>query len=291
MAVKKLTDSEINAVKVEGRGNPLKQSVKENQRIFDALPLKVNEKLNDVIDAVNSADTALSGHAASKTNPHGVTKAQVGLGNVNNTSDLNKPVSNAVAAELAKKANAEDVYTKTEVDKKIAGIDIPDGGGANVDLSNYLSKDNTEAYTPSSDYNPATKKYVDDTRNDFVMTAEADENENVIIDKTFEEITIAVHEGKNVYVHISGDDEIIRVPLVVADTTRIIFQSVAGIKIVVLSNDTLTTDMYDVITTTHLQNSIDESTDLYLPPTTYAVSTFVSSAIRRAIGDVLGGAS
>lgn len=30
-----------------------------------------------------------------------------------------------------------------------------------VDLSNYLSKDNTEAYTPSADYNPATKKYVD----------------------------------------------------------------------------------------------------------------------------------
>ena len=31
-----------------------------------------------------------------------------------------------------------------------------------ADLSNYLAKDNTTSYTPSWDYNPATKKYVDD---------------------------------------------------------------------------------------------------------------------------------
>ena len=30
------------------------------------------------------------------------------------------------------------------------------------DMSNYLAKDNTTAYTPSWNYNPATKKYVDD---------------------------------------------------------------------------------------------------------------------------------
>lgn len=30
--------------------------------------------------------------------------------------------------------------------------------------SMYLRKDNTEAYTPVSNYNPATKKYVDDAR-------------------------------------------------------------------------------------------------------------------------------
>lgn len=33
--------------------------------------------------------------------------------------------------------------------------------GGDVDLSNYLSKDNEEKYTPTSDYNPATKGYVD----------------------------------------------------------------------------------------------------------------------------------
>jgi len=33
---------------------------------------------------------------------------------------------------------------------------------ATIDLSNYLAKDNTTAFTPIGDYNPATKKYVDD---------------------------------------------------------------------------------------------------------------------------------
>lgn len=33
-----------------------------------------------------------------------------------------------------------------------------------TDLSNYLAKDNTEEYTPTSNYNPAMKKYVDDNK-------------------------------------------------------------------------------------------------------------------------------
>lgn len=35
-------------------------------------------------------------------------------------------------------------------------------GDTEVDLSNYLAKNNTISFTPSGDYNPATKKYVDD---------------------------------------------------------------------------------------------------------------------------------
>lgn len=33
-------------------------------------------------------------------------------------------------------------------------------------LSNAMRKDNTEEYTPTGDYNPATKKYVDDNKGD-----------------------------------------------------------------------------------------------------------------------------
>ncbi len=47
--------------------------------------------------ALNSkaSTSALSSHTTSTSNPHGVTKSQVGLGNVDNTSDLSKPVSTA----------------------------------------------------------------------------------------------------------------------------------------------------------------------------------------------------
>lgn len=41
------------------------------------------------------------------TNPHGTTKADVGLGNVDNTSDVNKPISIATQNALNLKANAK----------------------------------------------------------------------------------------------------------------------------------------------------------------------------------------
>jgi len=43
-------------------------------------------------------------------------------------------------------------------------------GTTDVDLSGYLAKNNTTAFTPSGDYNPATKKYVDDAVNGFSTT-------------------------------------------------------------------------------------------------------------------------
>lgn len=44
-------------------------------------------------------------HDVRTDNPHNVTKAQVGLGNVDNTSDLNKPISTATQAALDLKAD------------------------------------------------------------------------------------------------------------------------------------------------------------------------------------------
>lgn len=38
---------------------------------------------------------------------------------------------------------------------------LPFDKGAAIDLSNYLAKNNTIAYAPTGDYNPATKRYVD----------------------------------------------------------------------------------------------------------------------------------
>nr|DAR36533.1 MAG TPA: hypothetical protein [Caudoviricetes sp.] len=48
---------------------------------------------------------------------------------------------------------------------KITAREIPSGS---VDLSNYLAKDNSTEFTPSADYNPATKKYVDDKKIEYI---------------------------------------------------------------------------------------------------------------------------
>lgn len=49
-----------------------------------------------------------------------LTKADVGLWNVDNTSDASKPISNATQTALNAKADASSVYTKAEVDSAIS---------------------------------------------------------------------------------------------------------------------------------------------------------------------------
>ena len=53
-----------------------------------------------ITEALNDQKAAFEEHRDSKENPHGVTKAQVGLGSVDNTADMNKPVSTAQAAAI-----------------------------------------------------------------------------------------------------------------------------------------------------------------------------------------------
>ncbi|TCK58188.1 LamG domain-containing protein [Seleniivibrio woodruffii] len=57
---------------------------------------------------VNSSSVAA--HSSNASNPHGVTKAQIGLGNVDNTADAAKPVSAAVQTALDTKMTAS-AYT------------------------------------------------------------------------------------------------------------------------------------------------------------------------------------
>ena len=52
-------------------------------------------------------NTTINDHIADKNNPHDVTKNQIGLDQVDNTSDLNKPISYAVREALDEKANVE----------------------------------------------------------------------------------------------------------------------------------------------------------------------------------------
>ena len=65
-----------------------------------------------VIDGLldtKASNSMVMTHINNTSNPHGVTKEQVGLGNVDNTSDLDKPISLAVQAALVDKASNEMV--------------------------------------------------------------------------------------------------------------------------------------------------------------------------------------
>ena len=77
----------------------------------------------------NYVDTSSKGvkdkldvHIADKNNPHKVTKEQVGLGNVDNTADLDKPISKAMESALLEKADKTKTYSKEETTSLISGM-------------------------------------------------------------------------------------------------------------------------------------------------------------------------
>ncbi len=55
----------------------------------------VNDSQNSAIANTYATQSTVSSHTGNKNNPHSVTKAQIGLGNCDNTSDVNKPISTA----------------------------------------------------------------------------------------------------------------------------------------------------------------------------------------------------
>ena len=52
-------------------------------------------------EEINAMKNESENHSSDKSNPHGVTKEQVGLGNVDNTADANKSVKYATNAGTA----------------------------------------------------------------------------------------------------------------------------------------------------------------------------------------------
>lgn len=67
------------------------------------LPAALNSKVDKVTGKSLIADTLVAKiqpHVTNTANPHSTTKAQVGLGNVDNTSDINKPISSATQTAL-----------------------------------------------------------------------------------------------------------------------------------------------------------------------------------------------
>ena len=78
---------------------------------------KENSASVDYVDtAISNVNSALQTHVADKANPHQVTKEQVGLGDVDNTADIDKPVSNAVSSAII--TATTDMATKTYVNSK-----------------------------------------------------------------------------------------------------------------------------------------------------------------------------
>lgn len=121
--------------------------------------LKDQAGITSDIDAVQ---TNLETHINNKSNPHEVDKAQVGLGNVDNTSDANKPISTATQNALNSKFNASDGNALKQTIESMPNLVVTEGGLSHKNDRISLSliqqdlKDQVNTDSILLTFNPAT---------------------------------------------------------------------------------------------------------------------------------------
>lgn len=111
---------------------------------------------------INAVQTNLETHINNKSNPHEVTKDQVGLGNVDNTSDANKPISNATQTALNGKFSATDGNALKQTIEDMPNLVVTEGSVSHKNNNISLSlrqqdlKDPVNTDSILLKFNPAT---------------------------------------------------------------------------------------------------------------------------------------
>lgn len=109
---------------VQGLANEITNRTNAINDLRTELKTYVDDLIADTGSDVTALETKVNNHIANKSNPHEVTKTQVGLGNVNNTSDADKPVSTAQATAIAD-AKAAGTAAQTSINSHAGRRDNP----------------------------------------------------------------------------------------------------------------------------------------------------------------------
>lgn len=109
---------------VQGLANEITNRTNAINALRTELKTYVDDLIADTGSDVTALETKVNNHIANKSNPHTVNKTQVGLGNVNNTSDANKPVSTAQATAIAD-AKAAGTAAQTSINSHAGRKDNP----------------------------------------------------------------------------------------------------------------------------------------------------------------------
>lgn len=106
--VQNAIDTAVDAERVarEAECKQIKDSITQSGQ---GSTVALDAEIKRAKEAEATITSNLNNHISDYKNPHKVTKAQVGLSDVDNTSDADKPVSNATQTELDKKANQTQV--------------------------------------------------------------------------------------------------------------------------------------------------------------------------------------
>lgn len=109
---------------VTGLANEITNRTNAINSLRTELKTYIDKAVGNTDTNLTALETKVNQHIANKSNPHGVTKAQVGLGNADNTSDANKPVSTAQASAIAD-AKAAGTAAQTSINNHAGRKDNP----------------------------------------------------------------------------------------------------------------------------------------------------------------------
>lgn len=239
----------------------------------------VDTGLAEKADADHNHDVAYAplSHVSDTTNPHVVTKTQVGLGSVDNTADVDKPVSTAVGTALAGKAELVHTHTITDVT----------GLQAELDTKSDTTHNHDTAYAPIMQAVP------EGGLTGQALTKASDADNDVV----WQTISAGGDEATTV-----GDTSSINLSLVGTQiTASAIFGDIAGTvaegnhnhdtEYASLSHTTDTSNPHSVTKTQVGLGNVDNTSDLSKPVSTAtqtALDTKAETVHTHTIGDTTG---
>ena len=109
---------------VTGLANEITNRTNAINSLRTELKTYIDEAVGNTDTDLTALEIKVNQHIANKSNPHEVIKAQVGLGNADNTSDANKPVSTAQASAIAD-AKAAGTAAQTSISNHAGRKDNP----------------------------------------------------------------------------------------------------------------------------------------------------------------------
>lgn len=178
------------------------------------LESNLNAEIERATNKENSIEQNLNSHISNQQNPHNVTKAQVGLGNVDNTSDIDKPISTATQSALDKLDSrlSESITTHItnksnphEVTKEQVGLGnvTNDAQVKRVEMgvAQGVATLDENGLVPSSQL----PSFVDDVIDCYATYTKAEDGtlSNIVLYKDSEHQTLIVGESGKIYVDVT----------------------------------------------------------------------------------------
>ena len=151
------------------------------QKVYvENLKDQIEKDIQDVARVTELALNKTTTHLSAKDNPHGIDKEDVGLGNVDNTADMDKPVSTATQKAL------EEFESKGKITDTATGehITVTNSTGASV------------------------REFKVDGRTEQFTTTGKNLLENIAVDKTTYGLTFKVNDDRSVTVNGTAEENI-----------------------------------------------------------------------------------